>query len=440
MSTNYIKPQLSAGFRDYLPKDQIPRQKIIKTIQNVFESFGFVPLKTPAIERKINLTGGKDLDMEIFKAKLEGSSKELALRFDLTVPLARVISANPKLEKPFKRYQVGRVWRGERPQDGRYREFLQFDADIIGTKSLMADSEIVAVMFETMKALGVNNFLIKLNNRKILNGLSQYIGFDKKKTRDVLRIIDKKDKKSWPELEQEFKKEVKLSNDQIKKIKEFISIKPGKEELLNKVKKLMAQSKQALVGVGELLQITKNLKALGVDDKNWDIDLSVARGLGYYTGTVFETILTDLPEIGSIFSGGRYDNLVNRFSPADISGVGASIGVDRFFVAMDKLGLIKNVKTKTRVIVLPLNKECFSESQKIVSQLRQNNISAEVYLGEADSFKEKIIYAAKKQIPVSVIIGPDEIKKKLVQIKDMEKEKQIEVKIDNFIEKIKEII
>ncbi|HKL16811.1 MAG TPA: HisS family protein, partial [Patescibacteria group bacterium] len=282
MSTNYIKPQLSAGFRDYLPKDQIPRQKIIKTIQNVFESFGFVPLKTPAIERKINLTGGKDLDMEIFKAKLEGSPKELALRFDLTVPLARVISANPKLEKPFKRYQVGRVWRGERPQDGRYREFLQFDADIIGTKSLMADSEIVAVMFETMKALGVNNFLIKLNNRKILNGLSQYIGFDKKKTKDVLRIIDKKDKKSWPELEQEFKKEVNLSNDQIKKIKEFISIKPGKEELLNKVKKLMAQSKQALVGVGELLQITKNLKALGVDDKNWDIDLSVARGLGYY--------------------------------------------------------------------------------------------------------------------------------------------------------------
>src|SRR6056297_1267495 len=170
--------------------------------------------------------------MEIFKAKLEGSSKELALRFDLTVPLARVISANPKLEKPFKRYQVGRVWRGERPQDGRYREFLQFDADIIGTKSLMADSEIVAVMFETMKALGVNFFLIKLNNRKILNGLSQYIGFDKKKTRDVLRIIDKKDKKSWPELEQEFKKEVNLSNDQIKKIKEFISIKPGKEELL----------------------------------------------------------------------------------------------------------------------------------------------------------------------------------------------------------------
>ncbi len=441
MSTDYIKPQLSAGFRDYLPKDQIPRQEMIKTIQKVFESFGFVPLKTPSIERKINLTGrDKDFDMQIFEAKLEGSSKELALRFDLTVPLARVVSAYPDLEKPFKRYQLGKVWRGEKPQAGRYREFLQFDVDIIGTKSVLADSEIIAVIFETMKALGVDNFSIKVNNRKILNGLSSYIGFDKEKTKDVLRIIDKKEKKSWSDLKKEFKKEVNLKDDQIKKIKEFIDIKPGKTQVLEKVKDLMGQSKEVTKGINELSQIIKNLKALGVNDKNWDIDLSIARGLSYYTGTVFETIINDLPSIGSVFSGGRYDDLVNRFSPADISGVGASIGVDRFFAAMDKLGLVKGSKTKSRVIVLPLNKDCFLESQKIVSKLRNNNIASEIYLGEADSFKEKIIYAAKKEIPVSLIIGPDEIERGVVQLKDMEKETQIEVKKDNLIKKIKEII
>ena len=441
MSTDYIKPQLSSGFRDYLPKDQIPRQKMIKTIRLVFENFGFVPLKTPAIERRINLTGGnKDFDMQIFEAKLKGSSKELALRFDLTVPLARVMAAYPDLEKPFKRYQLGRVWRGEKPQAGRYREFLQFDVDIVGSKNILTDSEIIAVIFKTMKALGVDNFSIKVNNRKILNGLYQYVGFDKKNTKDILRIIDKKEKKSWSDLKKEFKKEVNLNDDQIQKIKDFINIKPGKTQVLEKVKDLMGESKQALKGINELSQIIKNLKALGVNDNNWNIDLSIARGLGYYTGTVFETVLNDLPSIGSVFSGGRYDNLVNRFSPADISGVGASIGVDRFFAAMDKLGLVKESKTKSQVIVLPLSQDCFLESQKIVSQLRKNNIASEIYLGETDSFKEKIIYAAKKQIPVSLIIGPDEIENGVVQIKDMEKEKQTEVKKDNLIKKVKEII
>ncbi len=441
MSTDYIKPQLSAGFRDYLPKDQIPRQEMIKTIKNVFENFGFVPLETPAIERKINLTGGKkDFDMQIFEAKLKESNKDLALRFDLTVPLARVVSAYPKLEKPFKRYQLGNVWRGEKPQAGRYREFLQFDIDIIGTKNMMADGEIVNVMFETMKALNVDNFTIKINNRKILNGLYKYIGFEKAKTKDVLRIIDKKEKKSWSDLSKEFKAEINLEDDQVEKIKDFISIKPGKKEVLEQIKELMGDSSEVLEGIDELSQLIDNLKALSIDDDNWNIDFSIARGLGYYTGTVFETVLNDLPSIGSVFSGGRYDNLVNRFSPADISGVGASIGVDRFFAAMEKLNLVEKTKTKSKVIVLPLNKDCFLESQKIVANLRKNNIPAEIYLGESDSFKEKIIYAAKKKIPVSLIIGPDEIGKNIVQVKDMEKKKQTEIKREDLIKTIKEII
>ncbi len=437
-----ITPELAGGFKDYLPEDMIPRQKMFDIIRQTFEIFGFKPLDTPGIEKEEILTGGdSDFKMMMFKTGLKDNDENLALRFDLTVPLARVISLyGDKLEKPFKRYQTGKVWRGEKPQAGRFREFVQFDADIIGTDRLSADSEIISLMYETLKALGIENFIIKVNSRKILNGLPKFAGYDSKLNINVLKSLDKLDKMNWSEISKELQGKG-LDKNQISKLEEFINLKSdSSEETLFNLESIMIDSLEAIEGIKELQEVCKNLEALEVPKDSWKIDLSVARGLGYYTGTVFETILLDLPSIGSVFSGGRYDDLVSRFGNQVMPSVGASIGVDRLFAALEKLELLKKEKTTVKVLVLNFDQESELYCQKIVGLLRKSGVSSEIYLGKETMLKAQFSYALKQEIPFVVIAGGDEMKKGIAQIKDLNKKEQIEVSFENIVEKVGDLL
>lgn len=414
----YIQPELAGGFRDYLPEDMIPRQKMLDTIKTVFERFGFVPLDTPGLEKEEVLTGGDpDFKKQIFRAGLEGGKDALALRFDLTVPLARIIAANPGLKKPFKRYQFGRVWRGERQQAGRYREFTQLDADIVGSSSITADAEIISLMYETMTALGFadSDFQIRISDRAILNKLSDIAGFEAAKTPGVLRMIDKLDKIGWEGVEKELTVAAGLSKEQVKKVRMYIE--KGDEA--------------AFVPLAALLDIPK---------KSYVFDLSVARGLGYYTGIVFETVLTKLPEIGSVFSGGRYDNLVSRFSPQSIPATGASVGVDRLFVAMEKLGMVKKEKNTAKVCVLNFEPTAEGQCVGVATELRGAGVSTNLYLGDEKTLKGQLAYAVSQEFPVVVIIGGDEEKRGVAQVKDMQKRTQTEVKQTDIVSAVKELL
>lgn len=440
-----IQPRLGAGIRDYLPKDMIPRQKMLDTIRKTFELFGFVPLDTPGLEVEEVLTGSDpNFRMNIFKAGLRNSEDQsLALRFDLTVPLARVVAQyDNALEKPFKRYQVGKVWRGEKPQAGRFREFVQFDADIVGSSRLSADAEIIALMCATMKALGFENFLVRINNRKILNGLSQFIGFTVDKTPEVLRIIDKLDKIKWKGVAKELASdEVGFSEQQLELLKRFLDLMDvDQDSLLGNLQELMENSSIALEGIAELKEIQENVEALGVPKSKFAIDLSVARGLGYYTGPVFETVLTDLLSIGSVFSGGRYDDLVARFGSSEVPAVGASVGVDRLFAAMEKLGIVQQEKTVAKVLILNFDKNAERKCQEIVSNVRASNIPAEIYLGRETTLRGQLAYAVRQEFLAVIIVGQSELDGGVAQVKNMGARNQLAVKFDEVTSVVKGII
>jgi len=439
---DYIEPNLASGFRDYLPSDAVARERMVETIRTVFKRFGFLPLETPGVEREEILTGGDpNFKKQLFKLNLGGQSDKTALRFDLTVPLARVVAAySNELPRPFKRYQIGNVWRGERAQAGRFREFMQFDADIVGAPSIMADSEIISLMYETLVALGFKKFLIRVNNRKVLNALPEYAGFPKGKIEAVLRILDKLDKNKWKDIESELVKEAGLDRNAIGLLKKFVELKGGSKNVLKKAAALFKNSKAAEEGISELKELANNVKAFGVPDKNWAIDLSVARGLGYYTGPVFEAVLTDYPELGSIFSGGRYDGLVSRFGFANIPATGASVGVDRLFVAMKKFNLVPDAVSPAQVLILNFNKESEESCEKLASDLRRDGVSTEIYLGQEKNLKGQLSYAVKQNFRVVLIIGEEERKKKIVQIKNMKERVQEAVPREDVLSYIKGLL
>ncbi|MFA5745069.1 MAG: histidine--tRNA ligase [Candidatus Paceibacterota bacterium] len=438
-----ISPELPSGFRDYLPKDMIPRQWMLDTIRSVFERFGFLPLDTSGVEREEVLTGGDpNFKMQIFKTFLRDQESGLALRFDLTVPLARVVSLySSDISRPFKRYQMGKVWRGERPQAGRFCEFMQFDADIVGSNRTSADAEIISLMYETLTALGVGDFVIKVNNRKILNGLAAYVGYSPDKTPDVLRLIDKLDKLGWDNISGELGDTIGLAPSQLEKLKSFLDLRTGSnEETTVAVRELMSVSSEAVEGAKELSEITMFVDALGVPREFWQIDLSVARGLGYYTGTVFETVLLKLPSIGSVFSGGRYDDLVSRFGGDNIPATGASVGVDRLFAALETLELVPKKITTTKIIVLNFDDETEEYCNRVVGLLRKAGIPSELYLGKEKSIKSQLAYALKQEVPVIIIAGSRERDDEVVQVKDTKNRIQKAVPLAQLSEAIKIII
>ncbi len=444
MPKKIIKPEIPAGFRDYLPADAIPRQVILDKIRAVFERFGFNPLETPHVEKKEVLTGGNQgFRMHLFATKVvKGGSlsnlpineqeNEWALRFDQTVPLARVVAANLNLIKPFRRYAYGSVFRGERPQAGRLREFKQFDADIVGVKSVLADAEIIFLMAETMRALKIDDYIIRLNNRKILNGLAQLANFNNsvKRVKEVFRILDKLDKIGWEKVVKELQRQPvnefdeapALSKDNIDKIKKFIDIQGRNSEVLLALEKLFKNVSIGLEGVNELLEIGHYLNNFGVQEKYWQIDLSIARGLDYYTGPVFEMIIKSAAKfnIGSVFSGGRYDDLVDRFiNDSHITATGASLGFDRFYELMVKLGKIKKQASVTEALVANFDPDLIDECLALTSSLRSLDIKTEFYLGGNKSLKIQLAYALKNEIPFLLIYGSQEKEKGVVVIKDL---------------------
>lgn len=438
-----ISLALASGFRDYLPEDMIPRQWMLDTIRSVFERFGFLPLDTSGIEHKDVLTGGDpNFKMQIFNASLHSQESGLALRFDLTVPLARVVSLYPnEIQKPFKRYQMGKVWRGEKPQAGRFCEFMQFDADIVGSGRTSADAEVVSLMYETLTALGVTDFIIKVNNRKILNGLATYVGYPAEKTVEVLRLIDKLDKLGWENISGELADTIGLNPDRLGKLKKFLDLRAGSnEETTSSVLELMAVSPEAIEGAKELAEITTFVDALGVPRSAWQIDLSVARGLGYYTGSVFETTLLKLPSIGSVFSGGRYDDLVARFGGDNIPATGASVGVDRLFAALETLGLVPKKRTTTKAVVLNFDNGAEVYCNKVVGLLRRVGISSELYLGKETSIKGQLAYALKQEVPVIIIAGNRERDGEVVQVKNPKNRTQEQVSLERLPEAVKAVI
>lgn len=434
-----ISTKPASGFRDYLPNEMMPRQKMLDTVRTVFERFGFAPIDTPAIEREEVLTGGDpNFKKEIFRTNKEKGDSPLALRFDLTVPLARVMAEHKSdIKKPFKRYHIGKVWRGERPQAGRYREFMQCDADIVGSSSMMADAEIIALIDTVLQSLGISKFTIRINNRKILEGLIEHLKVPKKKTSAVLRSVDKLEKQGRAAVMKELLKEG-LEKEQAEKIVSFLEFR-GKtaEDTLAFAEKTLGP--KAREGVGELSEITKHLAALDVPRERWKIDLSIARGLGYYTGSVFEAVLDDAREFGSVFGGGRYDGLVGKFSNDAVPAVGASAGIDRLFAALETSGGVTKEGGAAKVLVLNFDPSAGEYVQRVASVLRANEVSTELYLGNEATLKGQLAYALQKEIPVVVIAGGEEMEKNVVQVKDLKERKQEEVSFGEIVFSVKNI-
>lgn len=440
-----VKPELLGGFRDFLPQEMAARRWMLDTIQQVYERFGYVPLATPALERSSVLgTDDPDFDMQIYRFKARGE-QDVSLRFDLTVPLARVVAAYPDLPKPFKRYQVGPVWRAEKPQAGRYCEFYQFDADVVGTASMLADAEIIILIWSVMKALGVEDILIHINNRKVLNALPELAGFPSEKINLVLRALDSLDKTGEKAVRERLARQPDnqydesapaLDQNAIDWVMNFINLREtDKDKLLQILSERMASSAIGMEGVKELFEIKQYVDAYGVPTDRWTIDLSVARGLDYYTGPVFETVFLSKPEFGSIMSGGRFDDMVMRFTGQKVPAVGASVGVDRLFTALQELGRLPTIATSTKVLIANFNDTLAGKRLELAAFLRSNSINTELYFNTS-KLQEQIAYALKRGIPYLVILGEREAAANVVAVKDLAKRTQTTAAPDQLLQLI----
>ena len=434
---NKVTPKIMSGFMELLPEDQILFNELVDTIRTSYESFGFLPIDTPILEcsEVLLAKAGGETEKQIYRFKK--GENDISLRFDLTVPLARYVSMKYNdLVFPFKRYQIGKVYRGERPQTGRDREFYQCDIDVIGENlSLMYDAEILAVIYNTFKKLSFGEFTIHINNRKLLNGFFESLDLEMKSI-DVLRIIDKIDKIGVSGVKEELSL-IPITNEKIDKIIEFVSIKGNNTEIINSLQNLEIKNSTFITGLEELQKVIKEVKAFGLEESYYVIDLTIARGLDYYTGTIYETKLNDYPSLGSICSGGRYDNLTDYYTDKALCGVGISIGLTRLFYQLKEAGIIKSSsKTLSKVLIIPFSKENMDYAIKISSLLRQNKIICDVYY-EEKGLKQKLKYANRLGIPYVCIVGEDEEKQNKVTIKNMETGGQKTIYLEEIISEIK---
>ncbi len=435
---NIVKPSILPGFMELLPQDQITFNYMQDTIRKNFEKYGFLPIDTPVIEKSEILLakGGGETEKQIYRFN-KGDS-DLSLRFDLTVPLARYVSQYiSSLTFPFRRYQIGKVFRGERNQKGRFREFYQCDIDIIGNGSLSVinDAEIPSIIYSTFKDLGFDAFSIHINNRKVLNGFFDSLGVANKV--EVLRTIDKLDKIGIDSVKKELS-EICESESVVEKIIEFVSIEGSNRETLEALGQLNIENDMFKEGLEELSKVVHFISLFGVPEKNCKIDLKIARGLDYYTGTVYETILDDYPSIGSVCSGGRYDNLAEYYTEQKLPGVGISIGLTRLFYQLREAGinLGNNKSALTQVLIVPMNDDV-EYAVTTANRLREENIIAEVYM-EAAKTSKKLAYANKLGIPYVVLIGEEEISSNMLTLKDMKVGEQNKLPVEDTIKQIKE--
>ena len=432
-----VEPRTLPGFMELLPNEQILFNKMKETIQKTYEQYGFLPLDTPIIEdAKVLLAkAGGETEKQVYR--FTKGDNDLALRFDLTVPLAKYVSQYyNKLSFPFKRYQIGKVYRGEKPQRGRYREFYQCDVDIIGDGklSILNDAEIPSIIYNTFKNLGFDDFTVCINNRKILNGLFSSINLSDS-SEEILRIIDKIEKIGSNEVKEQLLELVKDAK-KVDIIMKFIKIEGDTESKLEQLDNLCIKDEIFLLGLKELKEVLKYIKLFNVPDNYYTVDLTIARGLDYYTGTVYETFLNKYRNLGSICSGGRYDNLAEFYTDKKLPGVGLSIGLSRLFFQLEDNNIINaDNETIADVMVVSIDNNYETEI-KIATNLRNAGINVQT-ITEDMKLKNKLKYANKLKIKYLIIVGEDEVKAGKVTLKDMITGEQKLVKFEDIINNIK---
>ena len=469
-----VKPRMMRGLRDLFPEDMHAREWIVSTIRGVYENYGYVPLATPAMEYLDVLSGsaGEETQKELFTVAGPGE-EPLGLRFDQTVPLARVVAQYRDLPRPFRRYQVAPVWRCEmRPNEkrGRLREFTQFDIDAVGVKSEVADVEMITAMCDTMDALGVAKYRVRVSSRRVLNLLLPHAGIDTDRAHDVFRVLDKLEKlgpeKVRLELTTGYKDESGapirgqgFSDAQVDRIDEFLAIQSDRrDDVLAQVRSLFEDVPGSDAELDVLANMSRQLSTLGYGDDRVMFDPRLARGLAYYTGTVFECVLLDLPKFGAIGGGGRYDELVMRFLGERVPAVGTSFGVDRLLIALQDLGRAPARKATAQVLVTVFDRKMMDHYLSMTYELRRAGIRTELYLGNAKRVGKQVEYGDKYEVPILVICGGDEAEKGIVQLKDMsvgrektgeikdrdewksERPGQFEVPRDKLVEEIKKLL
>ena len=427
-----IKPRTLSGFMELLPDKQIQMERIMGVLKDTYSRYGFAPLDTPAIEdaQILLAKGGGETEKQIYR--FQKGDSDLALRFDLTVPLAKYVALHYNdLAFPFRRYQISKVYRGERAQRGRFREFYQADIDIIGDGKLdiLNEAEIPAIIYQVFRGFGLTRFQIRVNNRKILGGFYDMLGLSEK-SGDIMRTVDKLDKIGKEKVEEILREDCGLTQEETEQILDFMAISGTNEQVLSALSGYRGRNEMFDQGLTELEAVTRNLAAFGVPQENFGVDLTIARGLDYYTGTVYETTLLDHPEIGSVCSGGRYDNLAGYYIDKALPGVGISIGLTRLFYVLDEQGLL-NDKLPTApadALVLPMTADP-APAIALAQSLREEGLRVQLY-GEQKKFKQKMTYADKLGVPFVVLLGEDEIAQGKCSVKNMTTGEQVTVTAD----------
>ncbi len=424
-----IRPRTLSGFMELLPEKQARLERMMAILRDTYSLYGFAPLDTPAIEdaQILLAKGGGETEKQIYR--FQKGDSDLALRFDLTVPLAKYVALHcNELAFPFRRYQISKVYRGERAQRGRFREFYQADIDIIGDGKLdiLNEAEIPAIIYRVFRGFGLHRFQIRVNNRKILNGFYAMMELAEK-SGDIMRTVDKLDKIGADKVRAILIDTCGLTEAQADEILKFIAIRGTNAEVLDALAGYLGRNEIFDKGFEELTAVTKNLAAFGVPEENFAVDLTIARGLDYYTGTVYETTLLDHPEIGSVCSGGRYDDLAGYYTDRQLPGVGISIGLTRLFYVLDEQGLLNPdlPSAPADALVLPMTADV-APAITLAEQLRSRGVRVQLY-GEQKKFKQKMSYADKLGVPYAVLLGEDEIAQSKCSVKDMRTGQQITV-------------
>jgi histidyl-tRNA synthetase len=435
-----IQPRTLKGFRDYPPQLMIARERLIDKARQVYRSYGYAPIETPALEYAEILLGkaGEESDKLIYRFTDHGG-RDVALRFDLTVPFARFAAQYiGQLGTPFKRYQMGPVWRGENTGHGRYREFWQCDFDQIGTTSNAADVEVALVIDDLLRALGFERFRIHINNRLVLNGLLEELGLSAYAVA-LLRALDKLAKVGRDAVKEEMAEKAQVNVEAAERVLALAEAKGTNSEILHRLESEFGGNDKANEGIRRLRELVDTCRTAGMSEERLVLDLSIARGLDYYTGTIYETFLLDLPQMGSVCSGGRYDDLAGLYTRQQLPGVGASLGLDRLLAAMEELNLVERASTPAPIFVVQFSPEALGQYQKIARALRGSGLGVEVF-PDHKKIGQQLQYAEKKGFRVALIAGPNEFAKGMWKVKDLAKRQEADVAEAEVISTIREIV
>ena len=430
-----VQPRTPSGFTEYLPNEQLEFNRLLDIIKDTYARYGFSPLDTPILELSEVLLakGGGETEQQVYR--FEHGRNDLTMRYDLTVPLARYVAEHEgTLVFPFRRSQIGKVYRAERAQAGRFREFYQCDIDVIGSDSPIVDAELPAIINEIFTKFAFGEFTIRLNDRRILNGFFESIGLSDV-SREILRSVDKMEKVTQKELVKELQS-VNLDNEQIERILDFTSINGTNDEIISKLRAMHSSSSLFNVGVDMLEALIQALRVMHVPENHFKIDLKIARGLDYYTGTVYETVLNDYPEIGSVCSGGRYDNLAEYYTKTPLPGIGISIGLTRLFYTLREIGVISSPsQSPAKLVVMPIDEQEIPFSIALITKLREANIAALLYT-ERNAVSKKLRYADRMGFEYALVVGVNEVESNTVSLKHMRTGDSKTIPLDTLVEYI----